>query len=317
MTQEHPEWRREGRDWPNREASRFARVGATAWHYQRMGPRIGGGPVALLLHGAGASTHSWRDLMPELAGALDVVAPDLPGHGFTRAPGAHSLPAMAARLAELVRALEIRPALVVAHSAGAAIGLRMALDGVIAPAAIVGINAALKPFGGLAGAIFPPLAKVLALNPLTPWAFAHLSRWGDTRRLIESTGSRIDARGIELYARLLARPDHVAGALSMMASWDLPPLLADLPRLTVPLHLVVSPDDGSVSPAEARQLAARYGFIRLHEMAGGHIVHEARPAEVAGLILRIAAEEGAFASLDEGELSAMPDGSRSPGQAGR
>ncbi len=255
-----------------------------------------GAPVALLLHGAGASTHSWRDLMPALAPAFDVVAPDLPGHGFTRAPGAHSLPAMAARLGELVRALEIRPALVVAHSAGAAIGLRMTLDGTIAPAAIVGINAALRPFGGVAGAVFPTLAKLLALNPLTPWAFAHLSRWGDTRRLIETTGSRIDERGIALYARLLARPDHVAGALSMMASWDLAPLLADLPRLAVPLHLVVSPDDGSVSPGEARQLAARHGFIRLHEMAGGHIVHEARPAVMATLILRIAAEEGVLPS---------------------
>lgn len=286
---EHPDWRREGRDWPNREASRFARVGATAWHYQRMGA----GPVALLLHGAGASTHSWRDLMPALAAEFDCVAPDLPGHGFTRAPGAHSLPAMAARLTDLVEALAARPALVVAHSAGTAIGLRMALDGKVAPAAIIGINAALKPFGGLAGAVFPPLAKLLALNPLTPWAFAHLSRWGDTRRLIDTTGSRIDDRGLELYARLLARSDHVAGALSMMASWELAPLLADLPRLAVPLHLIVSPDDGSVSPDEARRLAAQYRFIRLHEMAGGHIVHEARPAEVAALILQITEAEAA------------------------
>ena len=254
---------------------------------------MGEGPVALLLHGAGATTHSWRDLMPALSERFDIVAPDLPGHGFTRAPGAHSLPAMAARSGRAGAGARDPPGAgrrrILPEPRSA---LRMTLDGAIAPAAIVGINAALKPFRGLAGAVFPSLAKLLALNPLTPWAFARLSRWGDTRRLIESTGSRIDDRGIELYDRLLARTDHVAGALSMMASWDLEPLLADLPRLAVPLHLIVSPDDGSVSPDEARRLAARHRFIRLHEMAGGHIVHEARPAEMAALILRIAAEEG-------------------------
>ena len=43
----------------------------------------GEGPVALLLHGTGASTHSFRDLLPWLARRCTVVAPDLPGHGFT------------------------------------------------------------------------------------------------------------------------------------------------------------------------------------------------------------------------------------------
>ena len=38
-------------------------------------------PVALLLHGTGASTHSWRGLTPLLRDRFTVVAPDLPAHG--------------------------------------------------------------------------------------------------------------------------------------------------------------------------------------------------------------------------------------------
>ena len=56
-------WNEEGRDWPNREHSQFIRASAIRWHLQVMG----NGPVLLALHGTGASTHSFRDLMPVLA----------------------------------------------------------------------------------------------------------------------------------------------------------------------------------------------------------------------------------------------------------
>src|ERR1700761_4966325 len=135
-----PNWNIEGRDWPNREASRFVEVGGLRWHVQMMGE----GPVALLAHGTGAATHSWRDLAPLLAHRFTVVAPDLPGHGFTATPSRHrlSLPGMAHDLGALCTKLGLRPAIVVGHSAGAAILTRMALDGLIAPNLIVSLNGA-------------------------------------------------------------------------------------------------------------------------------------------------------------------------------
>ena len=97
------------------------------WHVQVMGS----GPPLLLLHGTGAATHSWRDLMPMLAQDFTVIAPDLPGHGFTETPGGDglSLRGMARELAALLGALGLQPALAVGHSAGAAIAIRMRLDG--------------------------------------------------------------------------------------------------------------------------------------------------------------------------------------------
>ena len=146
---DRPDWEIEGRDWPNRAHSRFVNAGGVRWHVQV----TGAGPVLLLLHGTGAATHSWRRMLPMLAEHFTVVAPDLPGHGFT-ARGSQTLPAMAKAVAALLGELDLKPAVVVGHSAGAAVALRMALDGLVAAKAVVGLSAALLPFPGLAAVMF-------------------------------------------------------------------------------------------------------------------------------------------------------------------
>ena len=51
-------WEREKSDWPNREASRFVDAGGLRWHVQQ----AGSGPVLLLVHGTGASSHLARNV---------------------------------------------------------------------------------------------------------------------------------------------------------------------------------------------------------------------------------------------------------------
>src|SRR6476619_7049509 len=43
-------------------------------------------PSVLLLHGFPTSSHMFRNLIPTLADRYRVVAPDLPGFGFTEVP---------------------------------------------------------------------------------------------------------------------------------------------------------------------------------------------------------------------------------------
>jgi magnesium chelatase accessory protein len=281
-----PDWARDGCDWPNRASSRFVTAAGLRWHVQIMGQ----GPVLLLIHGTGAATHSWRDLLPLLARHYTVLAPDLPGHGFTAMPPRHglSLPGMARSLGELLRALDSRPLLVCGHSAGAAILARMCLDGHIAPRVLISLNGALLPLSGLPGQLFSPIAKLLAVNPLVPRLFAwRASNRTALDRLIDSTGSRIDARGIELYGRLVRNPAHVAGALGMMANWDLRPLERDLPRLAPRLVLVVGERDGTIPPREAWRVRALLPSAWLVSLPGlGHLAHEERPRRIAALILR-------------------------------
>lgn len=52
--------------------------------YRDAGPKKA--PVLLLLHGFPSSSHMFRDLIPALADTYRVIAPDLPGFGFSDAP---------------------------------------------------------------------------------------------------------------------------------------------------------------------------------------------------------------------------------------
>ncbi|WP_295525057.1 alpha/beta fold hydrolase BchO [Novosphingobium sp. Chol11] len=294
-----PRWDAEGRDWPSRARSRFVESGRLRWHVQVFGPEDSGRedsgkPVLLLLHGTGAATHSWRALAPLLAADFIVVAPDLPGHGFTtgRPLGGLTMSAMARELGKLLKALDLAPIHVVGHSAGAAIALRMALDDVVSPRSIVGLNAALLPFPGLAAKLFPTLARLLFVNPFAPHFFAGIARRpGETARfLARSTGSQIDAEGAGYYERLFATPGHCAGAITMMADWDLAALKRDLPRLKAPLLLVHGEADAAIPLANAHEAAALIGGARVTRLAAlGHLAHEERPADVAVLIRQFAA----------------------------
>ena len=281
-------WLRDGRDWPNREASRFVRTTGLTWHVQVMGA----GPTLLLLHGTGAATHSWRGLMPLLARHFTVVAPDLPGHGFTDSVPAHrlSLPGMARAVQSLLWALDRTPALAVGHSAGAAILARMCLDGAAAPRGLVSLNGAFLPFGGAAGQVFSPLARFLVGVPLLPDLFARRARDPKVvEQLLRNTGSSLDAEGVELYRRVVRRPGHAAAALGMMAHWDLAPLVRDLGRLEPKLLLVAGGNDAAISPAQAAEVQALVPGAALAALPGlGHLAHEERPQDVAGLVLDFA-----------------------------
>lgn len=288
--QERPSWSVDGRDWPNREHSRFVRSDGMSWHVQQWGD----GPPLLLLHGTGAATHSFRDLAPLLARDFEVLALDLPGHGFTAMPATDglTLDGMARLIGGVLTRLGFEPALAVGHSAGAAILVAMTDAALIRPRAIVALNGALRPIRG--ASLFSPLAKLLFLNPLAPKLFAlRALNSKATRRLLEGTGSRIDQRGVELYERLFRKSGHVAGALGMMANWDLGPLARRMARLVTPLVLVSAVNDRAVPPDDAAAIAAGAGSARVLALDfGGHLVHEEEPERIAGLIRDIAHEAG-------------------------
>lgn len=274
-------------DWPHAAASHFTDTRAAVWHVQRLGTA---GPQILLIHGAGGSTHSWRDLMAPLAASAQVLAFDLPGHGWTRThtPMRSGLGHMAVDCADLLRAEDFAPDLIVAHSAGAAVALQMLVDSG-APTPVLGLNAALMPFSGLAGVLFPPLARALTLNPFAAPVLARLlGRPGAVRGLVENIGSTLTEEGLGYYKRLMSDRDHVAGALRMMARWDLEPLIVALPRIAAPVTFAVGLRDKSVPPETSRKAARRLPDARVIDIAGlGHLMHEEDPEQFVDLIREV------------------------------
>jgi len=312
-------WERDGIDWPLREASRFVQAGGLRWHVQD----LGAGPVALLVHGTGSSTHSWRDVAPLLAENFRVVAIDLPGHAFTEmpAPSRQSLPGMAAELGVLLATLRLDPAVAVGHSAGAAIVLQMSLEGAISPRVVVSLNGALLPLGGLAGLLFPPVARLIGSSALIPRLFAR--RADDpaaVARLIAGTGSTLDERGVALYQRLVRSPQHGAAALAMMAHWDLRPLARELPRLETALNLVAAMNDRTVPPRQAVQVLQGFApgaAVRLTRLPGlGHLAHEEEPRAAAWLIhssyRRAVRASNAFSAASPGRCAPFNAAAASP-----
>ncbi len=288
-----PDWERDGADWPNRDCSRFVESGGLRWHVQQAGE----GPTCLLVHGTGASTHSFRDLLPRLARHFRVLAPDLPGHGFTARPHHYdglSLPAMAQGLAGLLKTLDFSAEMVVGHSAGAAILCRACLDGLLQPAELVSLNGALLPLSGFKHPAVTPFIRAIASSDWVSRFFARrLESPREVARMLAATGSQLDARGMELYGRLSRFPAHAGAALTMMAVWDVRPLERELPRLNVPLTLVVGSRDQMILPGEAarvQRLLPAAAVVQYPEL--GHLAHEERPDLIAALVVEHARRRG-------------------------
>ena len=218
--------------------------------------------------------------------------------------GAAGPPQVARALAALTQALDLPPALIAGHSVGAAIGLTMIEQGCAAPAAMVSLGGALLPFPGLAGRLFPAMARGLFANPFAGEiaAFALANAPGGVAAFLQrSTNSPIDARGVELYRRLFTTSAHCSGALALMANWDLEPLEAALPGIATPVLLIHGERDATVPAATSRGVASRLPQARYAGLPGlGHMAHEEDPAGTARLILDFAAETGIIAAATEG-----------------
>lgn len=265
------DWAADLPTWSHPSLSRRIALAPHRWHVQVAGD----GPVVLLLPGSGSSVHTWREFIPALARTHTVVALDLPGQGFTQSPsGSRSgLNEMAADIAELLASEGWAPRAILSHSAGTAIALR--LSQIIQVDKIVGINPALDNFNGVAGWLFPLLARALAFTPFTARLFASSATPARSRSLIIGTGSTLDDDGYRFYYRLMRDRDHVNGALNMMARWSLDGLLGDLQSIKSDCLFLTGLRDKAVPPDVAQRAAGQMPHARVVEFEGlGHLAHE-------------------------------------------
>ncbi|MEL7301373.1 MAG: alpha/beta fold hydrolase BchO [Pseudomonadota bacterium] len=275
------DWERYKAVWPHAAHSSFIPAGNAGgrWHVQIMGD----GPDLLFLHGAGGATQSWRGLLPLLAADHRCIAVDLPGQGFSRPKlaGRYGIDPMARDIAALAEREGWSPVALIGHSAGGALALRLAETGLCDR--VIGVNAALGKFEGVAGWAFPLAAQLMSLNPFTAMMVSSAAaNAGSIGRFLDATGSTLDDEGRALYQALVSDPRHVDGTLRMMAAWNLTPLIARFPRNAAKVILLVGTGDTTVPPGVSRKAAARLQNARIIELDGlGHLAHEEDPALVA------------------------------------
>jgi len=251
----------------------------------------GHGPVCLLIHGTGASKHTWDKLVPLLSPHYSVVTIDLPGHADTQTPkdADLSLQGMASALWELLEQQDLQPQLIVGHSAGAAIMLELCLQHPQISASLISINGAVIPLQGVAGYLFSPLARMSANSDWMPKFFSFRARNDrNIKKLLDSTGSVVDPDSFRQYAKLFSDPEHVSGVLRMMANWHLEKLSPKLGKLQRPLRLIAATNDRTIPLRDTYKLQQLVPSdkVSVSVVEGcGHLVQEENPEAVASLIL--------------------------------
>ncbi|ACO80826.1 alpha/beta fold hydrolase [Azotobacter vinelandii CA] len=108
---------------------RFADADGVRVFYREAGDPAA--PVLLLLHGFPSSSHQFRTLIPLLADRFRIIAPDLPGFGFTEVPAErhyrYGFDALARTLGAFVDALGLKRYALYVFDYGAPTGLRLAV----------------------------------------------------------------------------------------------------------------------------------------------------------------------------------------------
>lgn len=121
----------------------FVEANGAQVFYRKAGPSSADAPTVLLLHGFPSSSHQFRNLMPLLAAkGYRVLAPDLPGFGFTTVPDnyVHSFDNLGTTIDAFASALSLQKYAIYIFDYGAPTGLRLALKNPEKVVAIISQN---------------------------------------------------------------------------------------------------------------------------------------------------------------------------------
>jgi pimeloyl-ACP methyl ester carboxylesterase len=252
-------------------------------------------PAVLLLHGFPTSSHMYRELIPALADRYRVVAPDLPGFGFTDAPDRTGFTYSFDRLAEVIeRFTEVvglaRYALYV-FDYGAPVGFRLAVRHPERITALISQNGNAY-VEGLSEGWNPiqaywqdPSAENRAalrafLKPeATQWQYMHGV----------PNPERLSPDAWTLDAALLARPGNDEIQLDLFGDYQsnvalYPTFQAYIRTRRPPLLAVWGRNDPFFLPAGAEAFGRDNPDAEIHLLDAGHFALESRGPEIAAII---------------------------------
>jgi pimeloyl-ACP methyl ester carboxylesterase len=266
--------------------------------YREAGPR--NAPVVLLLHGFPASSFMYRELIPRLADKYRVIAPDLPGFGFTEVSASrnykYSFDALAQTILAFTDALRLRRYALYVFDYGAPTGFRMAMARPERVTAIVSQNGNAYEKG--LGDAWAPIQRY--------WREPTSENREVVRRELSAEGirtqyvygvprpERISPEGYTLDAAMIARPGNMEIQLDLFLDYannvKLYPKFQEYFRTSKPALLAIwGKHDPFFIPAGARAYCEDNPNAEVRFLDTGHFATETHVVEIAAAMKKFLA----------------------------
>jgi pimeloyl-ACP methyl ester carboxylesterase len=251
-------------------------------------------PAVLLLHGTPNSARMFRELLPGLARAAFVIAPDLPGCGESDALPAVSFAAVGQAISELLDRLSIGPRFIYLHDWGAPVGLQVAMQ---APEQVLGLivqnaNAHRTGWGPGWAATRAYWSQPNAKNEAA--ATAHLTLEGTRDTYISGVpaevAARIPAEHWEEDWRVMNLPGHMETQRALIADYGnyasrFRAVARYLERWQPPALMVWGRHDIYFDLAELLSWLRALPRMEAHVLDAGHLLLETHAAAAVPLML--------------------------------
>ena len=252
-------------------------------------------PAVLLLHGLPSSANTFRDVIPVLAQASHVIAPDLPGYGASEALATPSFEAFGEAILELLAHLDVGPRHVYLHDYGAPVGWHVAMK---QPDALLGLiiqnaNAHRSGFG-------PQWEQTLAFwshpdaeNEAA--ATEHLTCEGTRDQYIagvpDDVAARISPEVWEEDWRVMRLPGRMETQRALVADYGryaarFDAIAAFLAERQPPAVMVWGRHDAFFDIAETVSWMQDLPRMEAHVLDGGHLLLETHARPAAEIFLR-------------------------------
>ena len=255
--------------------SQFREIAGARLHLRDQGPREA--PAVLLLHGFGASLHTWEPWAEALAGEFRVISLDLPGGGLSGPDptGDYSDARSIELLERLMDELGVARASLIGNSLGGRIAWRFAAERPLRVERLVLIAPDGFASPGFEYGVAPEVPGVLRLMrhalPRSVLAMNLRPAYADPAAMTDAL--------VQRYHDLMLAPGNRDALLDRMAQVLLEPPEPLLARIEVPTLLVWGERDAMVPFSNAQDYLAALPDARLVSFPDlGHVPQEEAPA---------------------------------------
>lgn len=271
--------------------SKFIEINTVTIHYKEMGQ---GKPTFILLHGFGASTFSWREVMEPLSHYGRVIAYDRPAFGLTERPmpgdwqalSPYGMDANVELLRGLMDALGVDQAILIGNSAGGGVAAEFALRHPMRVQALILVDPAVS-----GGSRFPAWAAPLLASPqlrhLGPLLVRSIADSGnDTVRLAWHDPSKVTDEILAGYRRPLQVQNWDRALYEFTIAARPSDLSQRMDGVSAPMLILTGDDDRIIPTEQTVQLAKQLPSAELAVLPGcGHVPQEECPQAFLDAVL--------------------------------